>query len=485
MFAKSRLVVLLAGACALISCSDGGTSPRRPLSRIEILPTEVASLDLGLTETLQLDARRLDAKGTPLANDSLVSFYWQSSDTTVLVVDETGLVEIVGLGTAAVIVRIASTVSTQSPHPTDTASATLQLTGRAEVVHEGPLRTASTWGVHQCIVLANGQAECRGRNPYGQLGTGDVLSRESWTPVVGGIDFSSISTTFHHTCGLSTDARAYCWGANMYGQLGNGRSSREPNPVPAEVAGDHRWDWVVASGHSQTCGITTDQIPLCFGHNDLGQVGREPTFSIDSVVGEFGSGHRMTMIDTDHAFTCGVRTDGPVYCSGQPWVASPSRAIPSPVLGSVSFRAVAVGSGHGCGLDALGAAYCWGNNGHGEFGTGAVGGYSLTAVPVSGGHVFARIYAFDETTCGVTTAGETMCWGSNRGAVLGRTRISGSAVPIPLGIGPGAHSIDRSEGPAGACAVDGEARLVCWGGVPLTVPPSPTIRAAENHRSGH
>ncbi len=478
-----RFVALLAlaGACALISCSDGGTSPRRPLSRIEILPAAAAALDLGLADTLRLHARRLNAKGAPLVNDSVVNFHWESSDTTVLVVDETGMVEIVGLGTAAVIARIASTVSILFPHPTDTASATVQLTGRPDVVHEGPLRTASTWGLHQCIVLASGQAECRGRDTHGQLGTGHVLFRESWTPVVGGIEFSSIWTTFHHTCGLSMDSRAYCWGANIYGQLGNGRSSRDESPVPTEVTGGHRWTWLVASGHSQTCGITTEQIPLCVGHNDLGQLGRTTMSSVDSVIAEYGSGHRMTMIDTDHAFTCGLRTDGTVYCSGTPWVASPSRATPSPVLGSVVFRSVTVGSGHGCGLDALGAAYCWGNNGRGEFGSGTAGGYSITAVPVSGGHVFARIYAFDQTTCGVTTAGVTMCWGFNLGGVLGSTRISSSAIPIPLAIGLGAHSIDRSEQPWGACAVNGDEQLVCWGGVPVTAPPSPAIRPRGDH----
>lgn len=481
MFTGSRPAVLLAlaSACALLSCSDGGTSPRHPQSRIEILPTAAAWLDLGLTDTLRLHARRVNTKGAPLVNDSLVNFHWQSSDTTVLVVDESGLVEIVGLGTATVIARISSTVSILFPHPTDTASATVELTGRPDVIHGGPLRTASTWGHHECVVLMSGQAQCRGQDYAGQLGTGHAIFRQSWTAVTGGIEFLSISTTTSHTCGLSADARAYCWGSNSYGQIGNGRSSSEPNPVPSEVAGDHRWEWLVASGHSQTCGITTEKIPLCFGHNDLGQLGREPTPARDTVVGEFGSGHRMTMIDTDHFFTCGVRTDGTVYCSGTAW-GQPYPGIPTPVSSPVNFRSVAVGYWHGCGLDAGGAAYCWGTNDRGQFGTGTVSEFSRTAVPVSGGHVFARIHAFWWTTCGVTTAGETLCWGSNRGGALGRTRIAGSSVPIPLEIGLHAHSID-SYGDAGrACAVDGAGRLVCWGGVTVTAPPSEATRIVDD-----
>jgi alpha-tubulin suppressor-like RCC1 family protein len=202
------------------------------------------------------------------------------------------------------------------------------------------------------------------------------------------------------------------------------------------------------------------------------------------VVGEFGSGHRMTMIDTDNFLTCGLQTDGVVYCSGSAWKVS-YNGIPTPVGGSVVFRSVAVGYWHGCGLDALGAAYCWGFNDRGQFGTGTVGEFTHTSMPVSGGHVFARIYAFDWTTCGVTIAGETMCWGANHGGVLGRTRISSSAVPIPLGIGLGAHSIDRHGEPGHACAVDGERRLVCWGGVAVTAPPPQSTRSLDDHSTDH
>ena len=462
-----RTILTLGSPCLILACGDDGVSPRDTQSRIEILPENVASLDLGLTDTVRLSARRLDKHGAPLTNDSLIHFLWQSSDTTVLIVDTYGLVEVVGLGTATISARISDTVSILFPHPTDTAVATVELTGRPDVIHEGPLLTASTWGFHQCVVLATLQAQCRGQNDRGQLGTGDAVFRSSWTPVAAQIGFSSIWTTFNHTCGLSADGRAYCWGSNRYGQLGNGRTSTQPSPLPTEVSGNYRWRWLVASGHSQTCGITTDEIPLCFGHNDLGQVGREPTLGIDSVIGEFGSGHRMTMMDSDHAFTCGVRTDGAIYCSGPISSPPPLFGMPARVSGPITFRSVAVGSYHGCGLDPLGSAHCWGLNDTGQLGDGTVGNPTLSAVPVTGGHIFARIYAFDWTTCGVTTVGDTMCWGSNRGGGLGRTRISQSSVPIPLGIGKGAHSIDRYGDGGRACAVDGERRLVCWGGVPV------------------
>lgn len=56
------------------------------------------------------------------------------------------------------------------------------------------------------------------------------------------------------------------------------------------------------------------------------------------------------------------------------------------------------------------AAYCWGDNGYGQLGTGNEHP-SAVPVAVAGGETFASVSAGDGFTCGVTTSGEGYCWG--------------------------------------------------------------------------
>jgi alpha-tubulin suppressor-like RCC1 family protein len=464
------VLLTLAGVVAVVGCGDDGTSPRPRQSRLEILPEHAHTAELHLGETIQLQPLRLNTAGAPLVNDTAVRFIWESSDTTVVLVGEDGLAEIVGLGEASVTLRVADRTNPTNPSSTDTASAEIELAGVPVVIHPGPLLKAFTGGRHQCVILASGFAECRGLNVDGQTGIGTLAQVfVAWTPVVGGVRFTSISGSVNHTCALSTEGRAYCWGGNDRAQLGRG-SFPGRSSTPAELGGGHRWLDVHARGHSQSCGVTTENVPLCVGHNDLLQLGRMPLAASDPIVGEWGTGHRVVTIRTEDFHTCGLQTDGAVFCSGQRGAASNSTldgtaTLPNRIGGTVAFTTIAIGNSHGCGLDAAGAAHCWGSNEKGQLGTGDLEA-SGTARPIASGLTFERIYALDYSTCGVTRgAGETWCWGSNEGGTLGRTRMAMSPRPIRVNIGLGARSIDRygGLGSTTACAVDGSGRLVCWG----------------------
>lgn len=468
----SRLSILLTLAAAgIAACGDGATTPRHQQSLIEILPESAATSRFRLGDTIRLGARRLTTGAVPVQNDTAVRFIWTSSDTTILIVDSTGLARIVALGSASATVRVADGTNPAIASTTDTARASIELGGSPVVIHPGPLRAASTGAAHQCVVLAGGEAECRGANTRGQTGTGSATTEPipSWQPVAGNLRFSSISGAFQNTCGLAIDARAYCWGFNVRGIFGLGGTVPLMSATPVEVGGGHQWIDLHTRGHSQTCGVTTANVPLCVGHNDFVQVGRLPRLSQDTVLAEWGTGHRLTMIRTEDFHTCGVQTDGAVFCSGRAGAASNTPSgdpptLPNRIGGTVAFTAIAIGHWHGCGLDAAGSAHCWGYNEKGQLGTGDLE-VSRSARPVVGGLTFSRIYALDYSTCGVTTSGETWCWGSNDGGTLGRTGLTMSTVPIRVNIGLGAHSIDRYGylGNVTTCAVDGSSRLICWG----------------------
>lgn len=97
---------------------------------------------------------------------------------------------------------------------------------------------------HSCALLQNGTVMCWGQNDKGQLGSGTVAGTsitpsQSPTPVLvdGLSDAHAIACGGHHTCALVTNGKAVCWGANDMGQLGSGVAADDkPHPAPAGVA---------------------------------------------------------------------------------------------------------------------------------------------------------------------------------------------------------------------------------------------------------
>ncbi|NBT26313.1 MAG: hypothetical protein EBT09_07120, partial [Actinobacteria bacterium] len=59
-----------------------------------------------------------------------------------------------------------------------------------------------------------------------------------------------------------------------------------------------------------------------------------------------------------------------------------NRLVPVAVGGGLSFKALAAGGGHTCGLATDGRAYCWGWNSSGQLGVGPSGNW-LVPVAVS------------------------------------------------------------------------------------------------------
>jgi alpha-tubulin suppressor-like RCC1 family protein len=205
-----------------------------------------------------------------------------------------------------------------------------------------------------------------------------------------------------NTCGVTAAGAAYCWGSNIFGQLGDGDTAQTASP--AAVSGGLSFAAVGADvGGQHRCAVTTTGAAYCWGINNTGQLG----------------------IGT---------TSGPQLCGS-----NPCSMTPVAVLGGLTFTMVNTGGdvfghGHVCGVTAAAAAYCWGDNVHGQLGDGTVT-RRTSPVAVGGGLTFADVgagsnYDFTEApgyehTCGVTTAGVAYCWGVNANGQLGTGTTTG------------------------------------------------------------
>src|SRR5205809_524288 len=137
-----------------------------------------------------------------------------------------------------------------------------------------------------------------------------------------------------------------------------------------------------------------------------------------------------------------------------------SGATSVPFAVTLTFTAVNAGESHTCGVTAVGAAYCWGNNSNGRLGDGTTTD-RLTPVLVAGGVSFAAVSASFSHTCGVTAAGAAHGAGAN-----GYAQVGGGTRPSRSTPGPVAGGVSFTAVRASAfhtCGVTAVGAAYCWG----------------------
>lgn len=108
-----------------------------------------------------------------------------------------------------------------------------------------------------------------------------------------------------------------------------------------------------------------------------------------------------------------------------------SSAISNPfaIASGVTLASVEAGADFACGLTESGAAYCWGDNTHGQLGNGTTAS-TYRPVAVTGGLGFVQLAAGTGHVCGVTaSSADVYCWGDNTLGQLGIGSTTPSTVP--------------------------------------------------------
>jgi alpha-tubulin suppressor-like RCC1 family protein len=174
----------------------------------------------------------------------------------------------------------------------------------------------------------------------------------------------------------------------------------------------------------------------------------------------------FTNVAAGDAFTCGVKTDGTVWCWGRNNLkqlgdgTTTNRTRPVQVTGLTGATQVIAGQGFACALKSDGTVACWGDNGVGQLGDGTTTARStpvvipsLTGVTqISGNfmHVCARLS--DSTA---------RCWGWNVLYQLGEGTTTNSSSPITPSNLTGVAQI--SAGVFQTCARLNDGTVRCWG----------------------
>ena len=240
-------------------------------------------------------------------------------------------------------------------------------------------------------------------------------------------------------CALDRQGAVHCWGANTdfleYGVSAlDITSQRTPVAVPVPPLTSF------ANGvGTHFCGLK-DATALCWARGGFGQLGRGTVGATGNAAAPVAGGQRWREISVSRLSTCGIAEDDTAYCWGTNQRGEigvdtvPLRSLtlaPRAVLnGDFRFRHIAAGWLHACGITTDGQTFCWGDNVVGQLGNGTADTLPRR-IPtlVAGGHAFTRLALSAKHSCGIAADGFTYCWGNNQFGQLGDGTTTDRHVP--------------------------------------------------------
>jgi hypothetical protein len=292
-------------------------------------------------------------------------------------------------------------------------------------------------GRHVCALTATDRrVRCWGANSHGQAGRRISARLVVPTPVEGlDAGAEAVSAGARHTCALTISGLVACWGANDSGQAGTGTASKHSDP---RVASGLSHVVAIDSGGSHTCAVVRSDSVRCWGANSSGQVGDGTTRDRALPTAVAGLPLNVAAVSGGGRHTCALTASGQVLCWGANEVGQlgdgtfEARLRPAPVAGLPNAVAIDTGSRHTCAITADRTLFCWGANDWGQLGDGTKTARPRPARVTSLSGDIVALGTGEEHTCAASSAGEVACWGFNYFGQIGDGNAPHSGTPIPV-----------------------------------------------------
>jgi alpha-tubulin suppressor-like RCC1 family protein len=167
---------------------------------------------------------------------------------------------------------------------------------------------------------------------------------------------------------------------------------------------------------------------------------------------------KNTRVSAGEERTCLLTPRGESHC----WGYDSRFEVRPPDMRGVRLKSLSVGS-HVCGVTTTGAAFCGGNNRHGQLGDGTTTSRYQPPTAVQGGLTFASISAGVGHSCGVTVDGDVYCWGLSSSGQLGSRIPDDSARPARVPTPGRFKAVSASW--MYSCGLTTTGKAYCWGAV--------------------
>ena len=315
----------------------------------------------------------------------------------------------------------------------------------------------STSGFHTCVRSITNGIKCWGLNSDGQLGTG---TRTSYSVPLDVIGLSSggifVSSGYQHSCAVLTSGGIRCWGGNSKGQLGTGDVITRN--LPANVISLSNSALSVSAGVAHTCALLTTGGVVCWGDNTSGTLGTGTLAGSLVPTNVFNLSSGVEQISTGQGFTCARLAAGSIKCWGENSSGQlgnntqVNQPLPVNVNGLGDFvDDIAVGTAHACAKLRNSKVQCWGDNAHSQLGTTTVVSNSLPIDVIGLPNNVSGVSTGKYHTCAWTLAGKVFCWGMNSTGQLGDESFIDRSVPVEV-VGLDSNVVEVASGAQHTCA---------------------------------
>jgi len=316
-------------------------------------------------------------------------------------------------------------------------------------------------GNQTCAVKSDGTAWCWGGGTGGQLGNGENVNYASAQQLSEAGPWDMVSVGRDYSCGLKSDGTAWCWGSDSAGKLGNGAGGG--SNVPVQVADAGPWS-MITSGPHHSCAIkTADGSAWCWGEGENGRLGNGSSADQPSPVQVTDPGP-WAEIDAGYDHTCGMKTDGSVYCwgengYGQLGIAA-NNLVPMQIYEPGPWDEIHASRDGSCGIKTDGTAWCWGNAGA-DIGNSSASGTQYAPVQISESGPWDILSAGQNHVCGVKNDSSLWCWGGGTYGQLGNENTSSQSDPVQIAeAGPWDFV---GLGMWHSCGIKSDGSAWCWG----------------------
>jgi len=290
--------------------------------------------------------------------------------------------------------------------------------------------SVSAGGNHSLAITADGSVWSWGWGAFGELGHGDWQSQllPKKVEALAGRRVVVVSAGSAHSLALAADSSVWSWGDGRYGALG--RLGTQSQPLPVEAFTGQRVA-AVSAGLFHSLALTADGAVWSWGEGAFGTLGHGNTqlqLQLLPKKIEALAGQRVLAVSAGGYHSLAITADGSVWSwgfggSGQlghgNWQ---DQLLPKKVEAFAGQRVVAVSAGarHSIAITADGAAWSWGGGGQGRLGHGdnqaqwqpkkveAFADQRVVAVSAGGAHSLA-----------LTADGAAFTWGEGGHGCLG------------------------------------------------------------------